>query len=159
MQQSNEALNLSAQQVPMSAKVKRYRYLALIGHVGLLAWMTIWYLILSDSHEYSMTFVIVIYLLPLLLPLHGIIKAKPYTHAWSCFIVLWYLMHSATVMYVEPSYIYHAIVEMVFVIMMFVGCSMFARLRGKELGTGLPKLSKVMQQEKVLFERSHQDEN
>jgi uncharacterized membrane protein len=137
----------------MSTKVKVYRYLALIGHLGLLTWMTIWYLILSDSRDYSNTFVIVIYLLPLVLPLYGIIKAKPYTHAWSCFIVLWYLMHSVTVMYVEPSFIIHAVIELVFVIMMFVGCSMFARLRGKELGTGLAKLSKVMEEEKALFER------
>ena len=62
-------------------------------------------------------------------------------------------MHSVTVMYVEPSFIIHAVIELVFVIMMFVGCSMFARLRGKELGTGLAKLSKVMEEEKALFER------
>lgn len=153
MQQPNESPDLPDHKTPMSPKVKVYRYLALIGHLGLLTWMTIWYLILSDSRDYSNTFVIVIYLLPLLLPLYGIIKAKPYTHAWSCFIVLWYLMHSVTVMYVEPSFMIHAIIELVFVIMMFVGCSMFARLRGKELGTGLAKLSKVMEEEKALFER------
>lgn len=153
MQQPNESADLPNLKTPMSTKVKVYRYLALIGHLGLLTWMTIWYLILSDSRDYSNTFVIVIYLLPLVLPLYGIIKAKPYTHAWSCFIVLWYLMHSVTVMYVEPSFIIHAIVELFFVVMMFVGCSMFARLRGKELGTGLAKLSKVMEEEKALFER------
>jgi uncharacterized membrane protein len=153
MQQPNETADLPNHKTPMSTKVKVYRYLALIGHLGLLTWMTIWYLILSDSRDYSNTFVIVIYLLPLVLPLYGIIKAKPYTHAWSCFIVLWYLMHSVTVMYVEPSFIIHAVIELVFVIMMFVGCSMFARLRGKELGTGLAKLSKVMEEEKALFER------
>ena len=153
MQQNKQSTNLPNHQTPMSKKVKIYRYMALIGHLGLLTWMTIWYLILSDSRDYSNTFVIVIYLLPLLLPLYGIIKAKPYTHAWSCFIVLWYLMHSVTVMYVEPSFIIHAVVELIFVIMMFVGCSMFARLRGKELGTGLAKLSKVMEEEKALFER------
>ncbi|MFT6267628.1 MAG: putative membrane protein [Alphaproteobacteria bacterium] len=138
--------------VPMSPKVKAYRYMALIGHLGLLAWMSIWYLGLSGARDYSITFIFIVYLLPLLFPLYGIVKAKPYTHAWSCFVVLWYFMHSATTMYVEPTYIIHAVIEMVFVIMMFVGCAMFARLRGQELGTGLPKLSKVMEQEKELFE-------
>lgn len=154
MQSSDITEDIGLKLTPMSTKVKIYRYMALFGHIGLLAWMSIWYLILSDSRDYSNTFVIVVYLLPLLLPLHGIIKAKPYTHAWSCFIVLWYLMHSVTVMYVEPSYILHAVLELVFVVLMFVGCSMFARLRGKELGRGLPKLSKVMEQEKGLFERN-----
>jgi uncharacterized membrane protein len=139
--------------VPMSPKVKQYRYLALVGHLGLLAWMSIWYLVLTGARDYSFLFIFIVYLLPLLLPLHGIIKAKPYTHAWSCFVVLWYFMHSATTMYVEPSYFLHASIEMIFVIMMFTGCAMFARLRGQELGTGLPKLSKVMEDEKKFFEK------
>lgn len=149
-QNNGDALHL--QGVPMSKRVKKYRYLALIGHLGLLLWMSIWYLGLSGARDYSITFIFIVYLLPLLFPLHGIIKAKPYTHAWSCFVVLWYLMHSATTMYVEPTYLLHALLEMLFVIMMFVGCAMFARLRGQELGTGLPKLSKVMELEKERFE-------
>jgi uncharacterized membrane protein len=143
----------------MSTKVKVYRYLALSGHIALLAWMCIWYFALSSAREYSAAFIIIVYILPLLFPLHGIIKAKPYTHAWSCFIVLWYFMHSTTTMYVEPTYILHASIEMVFVIMMFVGCAMFARLRGQELGRGLPKLSKVMEQEKEAFEGAVENEN
>lgn len=155
----NNVISTSADlRKPMSSKVKIYRYLALSGHLSLLAWMAIWYLALSSAHTYSISFIFVMYLLPLLLPLHGIIKAKPYTHAWSCFIVLWYFMHSVTTMYVEPDFILHASLEMLFVIMMFVGCAMFARLRGQELGTGLPKLSKVMEDEKVLFERSVDNE-
>ena len=145
--------SLAQHQVPMSARVTRYRYVALIGHLGLLAWMSIWYLGLSNARDYSFAFIFIVYLLPLLLPLHGVLKAKPYTHAWSCFIVLWYFMHSATTMYVEPTYMLHAVIEMIFVVNMFVGCAMFARLRGQELGTGLPKLSKVMEIEKQRFEQ------
>jgi uncharacterized membrane protein len=149
--------NSTLSPTPMSTRVTIYRYLALGGHVALLIWMSVWYLLLDTSHSYSITFKIVIYLLPLLVPLYGIIKAKPYTHAWSCFIVLWYFLHSITVMYAEPDYIPHASLELVLAIIMFVGCSMFARLRGQELGTGLPKLSKVMEQEKTLFERTEAD--
>jgi uncharacterized membrane protein len=158
MQQSNSS-NATKNIVPMSAKVKRYRYIALFGHIGLLIWMLIWYLGLTNAREYSISFIFVMYLLPLLFPLHGIIKAKPYTHAWSCFVVLWYFMHAVTTMYVEPAYLLHAIIEMIFVISMFVGCAMYARLRGQELGAGLPKLSKVMADEKSVFERSVENEN
>jgi hypothetical protein len=35
---------------------------------------------------------------------------------------------------------------------MFAGCSSFARLRGQELGVGLPKLKSVMDEEKKLYE-------
>jgi len=137
----------------MSSKVKTYRYLALVSHIGLLIWMAIWYFYLKTPQTYSFSFVFILYLLPLLLPLYGVIRAKPYTHAWSCFIVLWYLMHAITVMYSEPQYILHAALELVLAIGMFAGCSLFARFRGQELGNGLPKLSKVMEQEKAHFER------
>ncbi len=144
---------------PMSSKVKTYRYLAMASHISLLVWMSIWYLVLSGARDYSATFIIVVYILPLILPLYGIVRAKPYTHAWACFIVLWYFLHAITVMYAEPNYIIHASFELVLAIGMFTGCCMFARLRGQELGSGLPKLSKVMAQEKAVFERSHNNEN
>jgi uncharacterized membrane protein len=158
MQQSDIQKGKLSAAVPMSRRVLTYRYLALIGHMGLLAWMCIWYLALANTRDYSIAFIFIMYLLPLLLPMYGIIKAKPYTHAWSCFVVLWYFMHSVTTMYVEPAYLLHASIEMIFVIAMFVGCAMFARLRGQELGTGLPKLSKVMEDEKQMFEGSVDNE-
>lgn len=146
------------QNISMSQKVKLYRNMALFGHIGLLVWMSIWYLGFKTSSDYSYLFIFVIYLLPLLLPLFGIIKAKPYTHAWSCFIVLWYFLHAITVIYAEPEYRLHAGLELSLAIIMFVGCSMFARLRGQELGTGLEKLSKVMAQEKLYFEGVNDDQ-
>lgn len=152
LETNNESTATTKQSIAMSPKVKTYRYLALVGHVGLLVWLSIWYFGLSTAQDYSFTFILLIYLLPLIVPLHGIIKAKPYTHAWSCFVVLWYFLHAITVMYAEPEYILHASLELIFAISMFVGCMMFARLRGQELGAGLPKLSKVMDQEKAFFE-------
>lgn len=137
---------------PMSAKVKRYWYLALISHVGLLIWMSVWYLILNTKSDYSTVFIVLFYILPLLLPLKGILQAKPYTHAWACFIVLLYFLHGITVIYAEPDYIWHASLELLLATGMFVGCSVFARLRGQELGISLPKLSKVMEDEKRRFE-------
>lgn len=137
---------------PMSDKTKRYRYLALISHVLLLAWMSIWYLALDTKAEYSVVFILLFYILPLLFPLKGVVEGKPYTHAWACFVVLLYFLHSITVLYAEPDYLWHASLELLLASGMFVGCSAYARLRGQELGTSLPKLSKVMEDEKARFE-------
>ncbi len=138
--------------VPMSSRVKQLRYLALCSHLALLAWMIIWYFFLPMTAEYSVTFKILFYILPLLLPLPGIMQGKPYTHAWASFIVLLYFLHSITVIYAESSQLLYAIVELVLAIGMFLGCSSYARLRGQELGTGLPKLKTVMDEEKELYE-------
>jgi len=138
--------------VPMSSRVKQLRYLALCSHLALLAWMIIWYFLLPMTADYSITFKIIFYILPLLLPLPGIMQGKPYTHAWASFIVLLYFLHSITVIYAEPSQLLYAIIELILAIGMFLGCSSFARLRGQELGTGLPKLKAVMDEEKALYE-------
>jgi len=136
----------------MSEKTKRYRYLALASHLALITWLALWYFALDTKAEYSITFVLLVYILPLLLPLKGVIEGKPYTHAWACFIVLFYFLHAITIIYAEPDYLWYASLELVLAIGMFVGCSVYARLRGQELGTSLPKLSKVMEEEKARFE-------
>lgn len=136
----------------MQPRTSFYRKLSLLGYIGLLGWMCIWYFQLSDT-EYSITFIFLVYILPLLFPMIGIFKGKPYTHAWASFIVLLYLMHGITAWYSIPENWVYACIEIVLSVMMFVGCSMFARLRGQELGQSLPKLKQVMEDEKQRFER------
>ncbi len=145
-------MNQSNKIIPMSTRVKQLRYIALGSHFALLAWMIVWYFFLPITADYSVTFKILFYILPLLLPLPGIIQGKPYTHAWASFIVLLYFLHGITVTYAEPSQMIYAIIELLLAVSMFIGCSSFARLRGQELGTGLPKLKAVMDEEKELFE-------
>jgi len=137
----------------MAPKTRFYRNLAVISHLSLIVWMAIWYLLLGTKFEYSVAFILLVYILPLLLPLHGIVRGKPYTHAWACFIVLYYFLHAITVLYAEPEYRWHAALELLLATGMFVGCSLYARLRGMELGTNLKKLSEVMQEEKEYFEK------
>lgn len=145
-------MNQSNKIIPMSTRVKQLRYIALCSHFALLAWMIVWYFFLPITADYSVTFKILFYIMPLLLPLPGIIQGKPYTHAWASFIVLLYFLHGITVTYAEPSQMIYAIIELLLAVSMFIGCSSFARLRGQELGTGLPKLKAVMDEEKELFE-------
>lgn len=138
---------------PMAPKTRFYRKLALFSHLSLIAWMAIWYFVLGSKFEYSAVFVLLVYIVPLLFPLHGVVSGKPYTHAWACFIVLYYFLHAITVLYAEPEFRWHAGLELALATSMFIGCSMFARLRGVEMGTSLKKLSVVMKEEKEYFEK------
>ena len=139
--------------IPMSAKTQRFRVLALASHLGLLAWISVWQLFLTTDQQYSLVFIFLLYVLPLLLPLYGIVKAKPYTHAWANFIALYYLLHGLTVFYAVDSERWLAAVEVVLVVGMFTGCSVFARLRGRELGLGLKKLKEEMKEECERFSK------
>lgn len=137
--------------IPMQAKTSLYRKLSLVGYFALLAWVIIWHFTLSNT-EYSVAFILLLYVLPLIFPLVGIVKGKPYTHAWASFVVLLYLMHGITAWYSIPEQWLYALIEVIFSVMMFTGCSMYARLRGQELGHSLPKLKQVMDDEKQRFE-------
>ena len=135
----------------MQPKTTLYRTLSLVGYFGLLAWVIIWHFALTNT-EYSVTFILLLYVLPLVFPLYGIVKGKPYTHAWASFVVLLYLMHGITAWYSIPEQWLYALIEVIFSVIMFTGCSMYARLRGQELGHSLPKLKQVMEDEKQRFE-------
>ena len=136
----------------MFKDVKFYRYLALSGFLGLLVWMTLWQFVFEQDAKYGQWLGVALYVVPLLFPFWGIVKGKPYTHAWANFVVLLYFLHSLTVMYAEPSEFWYGVVELILATMMFVGCSLYARLKGRELGIGLKKLKEEMQEEKQRYE-------
>lgn len=133
-----------------------YRKLALVSYLGLLMWVPVWHIMLAEPLGRSFEFEIflgVMWTVPLLLPLKGILKAQPYTHAWANFIVMFYIIHGLTSVYAVENETLYAMIELILSTGMFVGCSVFARMRGKELGQGLPKLKEVMAEEKRRFER------
>ncbi|WP_100641250.1 DUF2069 domain-containing protein [Alteromonas facilis] len=137
----------------MSSTTKFYRVLALTCHIGLLLWVALWHFYLRDEQAFSTLFILLIYIAPLVFPLPGVIKGKPYTHAWANFIVMFYLIHGLTIMYAESHEWLYALIELVLATGMFIGCAVFARMRGKELGEGLKKLSVVMKEERDKYER------
>lgn len=138
--------------IPMANTTRTMRYLALSCHVLLLIFVTLWQFVLNTEHSYSPAFVFLFYILPLLLPLPGIIRGKPYTHAWASFIILIYIIHGLTVAYAVGNERIYALIELVLAIGMFTGCCVFARLRGKECGLGIGKLKDEMEKEKAHFE-------
>ena len=103
--------------------------------------------------EYFLAFV---WTIPLLLPFKGIIEGKPYTHAWANFIVMFYIIHGLTSIYAVEHETFYALVELVFATGMFIGCSVYARMRGKELGLGIQKLKVEMANEKARYEKNNQ---
>lgn len=130
-----------------------FHRLARFGYFGLLIWMPLWLFVLTNEVKTSALFNVLFWIVPLLFPLKGIIKNQPYTYAWANFIVMIYLMHGLTSIYAVSNEWFYALIELIFATSMFVGCSFYARMRGKELGLGLKKLKDVMAEEKTRFER------
>ena len=124
----------------MSDQTRFFRRLALTSYFALLIFIVLWHFVLIPDSPYSVFFRLLFWVVPLLLPMHGLIQGKPYTHAWANFIIMFYLLHGLTAIYSNPDEWYFALTEIVLASVMFVGCSFFARFRGRELGLGLKKL-------------------
>ncbi|WP_404399398.1 DUF2069 domain-containing protein [Idiomarina seosinensis] len=79
------------------------------------------------------------WVVPLLLPLVGLVKGKPYTHAWFNFILMFYFLHGLTAIYTHPQEFSYAVLELVLASGAFVGATGYARFQGRAQGLGLKK--------------------
>ncbi|HAU05658.1 MAG TPA: DUF2069 domain-containing protein [Pseudoalteromonas shioyasakiensis] len=140
------------QPVAKKTITKRFQRFALIGYIGLLVLMPIWLFLIAPREGHSNAFIFVVYILPLLLPLKGIIQDKPYTYAWANFIVMFYFIHGFTLLWVAQEQLIWVLLELTFASLMFIGCTYYARHRGQELGLKIRKLKEELAEEKAAHE-------
>ncbi|AOT07909.1 DUF2069 domain-containing protein [Pseudoalteromonas luteoviolacea] len=133
---------------PKQPKTRLFHRLALFGYFGLLILMPVWLFLLSPREGHSAGFIFVVYILPLLLPLKGIVQDKPYTFAWANFIVLIYFIHGFTLLWIAKDEWLWVSLELIFATSMFIGCTYYARHRGQELGLKIRKLKEDLADEK-----------
>jgi uncharacterized membrane protein len=136
----------------MTLSTQFYRKLALTSYGLLVVWLLLWHFMLTQDKATSNLFSFLFWIVPILLPARGLIAGKPYTHAWTNFVVMYYLLHGLTAIYVVDGERLYALIEILLCAALFVGCSLYARLRGRELGLGLRKLKDELQDEKEAFE-------
>ncbi|MCL1048153.1 DUF2069 domain-containing protein [Shewanella abyssi] len=108
------------------------------GYVILVILLGTWFIQQGMSGEYSMLFSL-LWLVPLLLPLKGILTGKPYTYAWASFILCLYMLHALTLFYVTDTNFIFALIESLLIGALLIGFPFYARIRGRELGLGLKK--------------------
>ena len=115
------------------------RLLTLVGFFGLLAWVLLWHLWLSPHPDLNPWLLPVIWTVPLLFPLKGIVQGNPYTHAWGNFVLMPYFLHALTLITTDEGERWLAVVELVFTTLAFIGTIYYARQRGRELGLNIRK--------------------
>ncbi|WP_340679727.1 DUF2069 domain-containing protein [Paraglaciecola sp.] len=129
-----------------------FKRLALFSYFLLVAWLPIWHFLLTPDKTTTTLFTLLFWILPILLPLKGLVQGKPYTYAWTNFVVMYYLLHGLTAVYVVEGERVYALIEIVLCCGLFIGCSYFARSRGRELGLGIRKLKDELLEEQQAFE-------
>lgn len=113
--------------------------IALFGYFSLLVYMPLWLLVLSNERSLSIPLTLVMFTLPLIFPMRGLIKGNPYTYAWSNFVVMIYFLHSLTTVWVSANEKHWAILELLFATIMFLAGSYYAKYKGQELGLSIRK--------------------
>lgn len=127
---------------------KNLKKIALSGYFGLLIFMPLWLFVLQPSEGLSPTLAFIMFCCPLLLPLPGLLKGKPYTFAWANFIVMIYFLHSLTTIWVSDTEQLYALIELFFASVMFFAGTYYSKYRGQELGLKIKKLKVELQEEK-----------
>lgn len=134
-----------------------FRRLTLSSYFLLIIWIVVWHFFLTIDKPTSTLFTLVFWVVPILLPAKGLIEGKPYTYAWTNFIIMYYLLHGLTAVYAVDGERLFALVEIILCCTLFTGCSYYARLRGRELGLGIRKLKEELLEEKQAFEGQKKD--
>ncbi|MEJ6520139.1 MULTISPECIES: DUF2069 domain-containing protein [Shewanella] len=114
--------------------------LSRLGYLALVLLLGGWFIGQGLNGEYTLLFSL-LWLVPLLLPLRGILKGNPYTYAWASFILCLYMLHALTLLYVTTDALAFAIIEVLLIGTLLVAFPFYARIRGRELGLGLKKKS------------------
>lgn len=127
--------------VAMAPSTRLYLWLGRLGFAGLFILIPLWVMQLAPPQLGSRNVLLALLWIPLWFPLWGILKGKAYTFAWANFVVMLYMIHSLTHLWISSGLVFMlALLELLFCILMFIGCTYYARNRGKELGLKIPKL-------------------
>lgn len=125
-------------EAPSESMLKAHK-VTLMGYWALVILIPVWNLWWYPSSQYSNKTMTILWLIPLMFPMFGLIKGKAYTHAWSGFIAVIYICHGLASLITSINEIIPIMLEIIFASMFLGGGMIFARWRGVQLGLQLPK--------------------
>jgi uncharacterized membrane protein len=117
----------------ISIMTQFFKQLSLLSFFGLMITLICWITLGEHSSNYPVAAWLVIALTPLLFPLRGLLHGKPYTHAWTGFMMLLYFSHGIGEVYSAQTFNIYASLEVLFSCMTFIASIVFIRLNANQL--------------------------
>ena len=114
-------------------KLSLTRTVAMTGYFGIWILIPLWYAWLAPSTHFPAGMAVSFLLTPLVFPLIGIIKGKPYTYTWAAYISLIYFAHGIGETYSEPDQRLYGSLEILLSLMWFTGSIYYARYYAQRL--------------------------
>jgi len=107
------------------------RWLALLGLFGLLLLLLNWYTWIAPVDGVPRSLMLILLVVPLLLPMRGILHARPYTHAWAGYLAMFYFLLGVEVSWNQPQERWLGLAAVLLSLCMLIGCGLYARLGGR----------------------------
>lgn len=111
---------------------KHFHKIALCGFFGLFILLMAWPTVLSPPEYWPTALVLLVSVTPLLLPMRGLLDARPKSCAWAAYISLIYFMHGSIEAYADPAQRPFALIEVAFSLMLFAGAGLYVRYHKKK---------------------------
>jgi uncharacterized membrane protein len=113
--------------------IEFFKQLSLISFFGLMITLICWITLGEHGAHYPVAGWLIMALTPLLFPLRGLLHGKPYTHAWTGFMMLLYFSHGIGEVYSAPAFNVYASLEVLFSFLTFSASVVFIRLNSNQL--------------------------
>ncbi|MBX2838076.1 MAG: DUF2069 domain-containing protein [Gammaproteobacteria bacterium] len=112
-------------------KIQWTRTLALLGYFGLLAVLLNWFLWIAPPKQVPRALLLIVLVVPLLIPLRGLLYEKRYTYQWTCFLALFYFIIGVDVGFnrLGPERLM-GVLTVAFSLMFFTGAMYYAKYTG-----------------------------
>ncbi len=108
-----------------------FKHLTQVGYFSLMIALTSWITLGMHSPDYPTAAWLLLALVPLLFPLRGILYGRPYTYAWTSFLMLFYFTHGIGELYSSPSFAIYAALEVLLSLVTFIAALATIRLEAK----------------------------
>jgi len=110
------------------AEQLRVPYLiALTGYFGLLLLLLLWNTWLSPPAKAPIAVMLIVLVVPLLLPLRGLLHGRLYTYRWVPFLALIYLALGIVTAYAQPEERLLGLLETAFSLLLYGGAFFYVR--------------------------------
>lgn len=107
------------------------RYIATGSCLALIVLLSVWYGWLSPPDHIPAAPLLTVLVLPLLLPLRGMLRWRPYTFQWSLFLAMAYFTHGVVEVFGAPEDRGYALLEILLSLAWFVAAIVFVRTHAR----------------------------
>ncbi|MBK1674362.1 hypothetical protein CKO35_13865 [Ectothiorhodospira shaposhnikovii] len=107
-------------------KGKGYNRLSLAGLLGLFGLIFVWTLWIAPPEQFPRAILLALLLGPLLLPLRGLLHARPRTHIWTSLLSLPYVLIGCSLAAAGEQRLY-GVLMVLLSLALFTGCVGFAQ--------------------------------